>query len=58
MILEKYGSFEAEEFEAEYDPKEESRHIYSVAPPDRLGGVGHAVIRQNGEVISVWMEDR
>ena len=43
--------------EVSYDSDEECWHINGTLKPDTLGGVPHAIIRKNGNVIAVWHDD-
>ena len=40
-----------------YDAQEDCWHVYNTTPPNVLGGVDHAILRNNGEVVAVWAED-
>ena len=40
-----------------YDAGEECWHAYSAPTLNTLGGVYHAIIRKNGEVLALWCED-
>lgn len=58
LWLENYNlNITSENLQVEYDPQEECWHIYSIASPNTLGGVSHAIIRQNGDVVAVWLDD-
>lgn len=45
------------EIKVAYDSEEECWHIYGIVSQNTLGGVLHSIIRKNGEVIAVWIED-
>ena len=40
-----------------YDYEESCWHIYNTVSPNTVGGVYHAIIRNNGDVLAVWGED-
>ena len=52
-----YDPVDLRKIEVAYDSTEECWHIYSTLPKNTLGGVPHAIIRKNGEVIAVWQDD-
>lgn len=37
-----------------YDPLAECWYIHGTLPPHTLGGVPHALIKKNGDVLAVW----
>lgn len=39
------------------DTKEECWHVYGTLTPNALGGVLHAIIRKNGDLLAVWIDD-
>ena len=45
------------EIKIAYDSQEDCWHIYNTTPPNILGGIYHAILRKNGEVIAIWAED-
>lgn len=45
------------EFEVAYDSKEKCWHIYGTFQPNTFGGIPHSIIRENGEVIAVWVDE-
>lgn len=44
-------------FEVAYDSKEKCWHIYGTFQPNTLGGVPHSIIRENGDVMAVWVDE-
>jgi len=58
LWLEKYN-IDAHERNVEvfYDSKEECWHVCGALSPDKLGGDLHAIIRKNGDVLAVWIDD-
>lgn len=52
-----YAHVNRGKFEVSYDSKEECWHINGALSTNTLGGVPHAIIRKNGEVIAVWQDD-
>ena len=52
-----YDPVNLRKIEVAYDLTEECWHIYGTLPKKTLGGVPHANIRKNGEVIAVWQDD-
>ena len=40
-----------------FDSEENCWHIYNITPSNTLGGVYHAIIRMNGDVIAIWVDD-
>lgn len=44
-------------FEVAYDSKEKCWHVYGIFRPNILGGIPHSIIRENGEVIAVWVDE-
>lgn len=52
-----YDPTNEEKIEVSYDPEEECWHINGTLPPNTVGGVPHAIIRKNGEVIAAWYDD-
>ncbi|MBO4873434.1 MAG: hypothetical protein J5496_08495 [Lachnospiraceae bacterium] len=42
---------------AAYDSNEECWHVFNTVPPNMLGGVFHAIIQKDGDVLAVWCED-
>ena len=58
LWLEKYGAnIPEKKIEVAYDTKEECWHVYGTLSPNTLGGVLHAVIRKNGDLLAVWIDD-
>ena len=58
LWIEKYSAdIPNRKIKVAYDEKEESWHVYSVSPPNTLGGVLHTIIQKNGDVLAVWSED-
>ncbi len=45
------------EFQVAFDTSNGCWHIYGEAIPDTLGGTPHAIIKTDGEVLAVWIED-
>ena len=56
---EKYGDrfFNENEFDVSYNSKDSCWHIRGILNPNQLGGMPHAIIRESGEVVAVWMDD-
>ncbi len=52
-----YNPINGRKIEVSYDSEEECWHINGTLPPNTLGGVPHAIIRKNGEVVAVWHDD-
>ena len=52
-----YDPVDLRKIEVAYDSTEECWHIYGTLPKNTLGGVPHAIIRKNGDVIAVWQDD-
>ena len=53
-----YNSINTGKIEISYDSEEECWHINSKkSSPNTLGGILHALIRKNGDVIAVWSDD-
>lgn len=52
-----YNPINGRKIEVSYDSDEECWHINGTLKPDTLGGVPHAIIRKNGNVIAVWHDD-
>lgn len=40
-----------------WDPENKCWHIYNITHANVLGGVFHAIIQKNGDVVAVWAED-
>ena len=58
LWLEKYKIDVSEKtIEVAYDTREECWHIYSKPQRNTVGGVSHALIRKNGDVLAAWCED-
>lgn len=58
LWLEKYNiDIHEKKIEVDFDPKEECWHIQSTSSPNTLGGVLHAIIQKNGDVLAVWIDD-
>lgn len=58
MIGEKpYAPVNRGKFEVSYDSEKECWHVNGALSMNTLGGVPHAIIRKNGEVIAVWQDD-
>lgn len=58
LWLEKYSvDIPEKNIKVGYDTKEECWHVYSVPPPNVLGGVVHTIIRKNGDLLAVWIDD-
>jgi len=43
--------------ELSYDYEEECWHINSMWEQDMVGGMYHVIVRKNGDVIAVWVDD-
>jgi len=55
---EKYSvDISEKKIEVFYDAKEECWHVYGSQSPDMLGGALHAIVRKNGDLIAVWIDD-
>jgi hypothetical protein len=52
-----YNPINGIKIEVSYDSDSDCWHINSTQPSNVLGGVLHAIIRKNGEVVAVWFED-
>lgn len=58
LWLEKYSiDIHEKKIEVAYDSKEECWHIYGTLSPNALGGVLHAIIQKEGDVLAVWIDD-
>ncbi len=58
LWLEKYGvDIPKNMIKGAYDTKEECWHVYGTLSPNALGGVLHAIIRKNGDLLAVWIDD-
>ena len=40
-----------------YDSREECWHVYGTLSPNNLGGVLHAIMQKNGDLLAVWIDD-
>lgn len=54
---ERFGVSDSTETEVAWDSENECWHINNIPPADTLGGVYHAIIQKNGDVIAVWLDD-
>lgn len=43
--------------EVAWDSENECWHINSLPPMNTLGGIYHVIIRENGDVIALWLDD-
>lgn len=58
LWLKKYGvEISEKKIEVAYDTKEECWHVYGMLSSNTLGGVLHALIRKNGDLLAVWIDD-
>lgn len=58
LWLEKYSvAIPDKKIEVAYDSKEECWHVYGTLSPNALGGVFHAVIQKDGNLLAVWIDD-
>lgn len=58
LWFEKYSvDIPERKIEVAYDSKEECWHVYGALSPNTLGGVLHAIIQKNGDVLAVWSDD-
>lgn len=51
------NSRQTKNIEISFDSQEECWHINNVVSRNTLGGVVHAIIRKNGDVVAIWYED-
>ena len=52
-----YDCINGRKVEVFYDPEAECWYVRETLPRNTLGGVPHAIIRKNGDVIAVWHDD-
>lgn len=58
LWLEKYSvDIPKRKIEVAYDSNEECWHVYSTQQSNMVGGVLHAIIHKNGDVLAVWSDD-
>jgi len=58
LWLEKYSvEIPEKKIKVAYDTKEECWHVYGTLSPNALGGVLHAIIRKNGDLLAIWIDD-
>ena len=52
-----YNNIKKRNIRVEYDSAEECWHVYALSGPFTFGGVPHAIIQKNGNVLAVWVDD-
>ena len=56
--LEQYGiCVQKKNIKVDFDSSEDCWHVYNSTPKNQLGGVYHAIIQTNGNLVAVWAED-
>ena len=58
LWLEKYNiDISNKKIRVSFDSIESCWHVYTIQSPNVVGGVFHAIIHENGDVLAVWPED-